>query len=360
MTGGSLSPIPIEFLFDGLDVEEDIYDADCLQIVAKRGVRLDADSIEAIRKFNKNRSVVYVSSGTYKALTKDKSPLEIMSRRKMEESTGYTVVKDQTLQMLNDIANNKTVHEESLRSVSEELSNRLEVIESSSVLALINALAPVDEYLQRHCINVSLLNGLQGRWLGLPKDAVDALVLIGLLHDCGKALMPARILNAPRKLTVVEYEVIKMHPVHTYELLSGFPETVRLAARLHHEKVNGCGYPDSLPEGKIPVEARITAVSDIYDAMVSRRAYKDPKSPFSIISMMMGLRNSELDTLLVDVFALNMPKDLIDKPVKLSDGSIGVVRDFDPQDPEYPVVEVGGKIFKTSSRLNCVSMHMEE
>jgi HD-GYP domain-containing protein (c-di-GMP phosphodiesterase class II) len=94
--------------------------------------------------------------------------------------------------------------------------------------------------------------------------------------------------------------------------------------------------------------------------MVSRRVYKNPQSPFSIISKMKGLKDTELDARLVDVFAENMPLSLIDKPVTMSDGTIGVVREFDQRDPEYPKIEVNGRIIKTSHRLYCTSMYLKE
>jgi HD-GYP domain-containing protein (c-di-GMP phosphodiesterase class II) len=291
----------------------------------------------------------------------DKSPQpHIASRKELEDTTGYSTVKDKTLEMLDNIAKKKTVHMEALYSVTAELSHRLEVTSPSTIISLINALAPIDEYLQRHCINVSLLNGLIGRWMGLPKRDVDKLILVGLLHDCGKALVPPKVLNAPRMLTVVEFEVIKMHPVYTYELLTEFPESLRLASRGHHEKVSGTGYPDRLSLDKIPFEACITAVSDIFDAMVSQRSYKKARSPFTIMSVLNKLRNSDLDARLVNIFNRYMPVELVDKPVMMSNGTIGIVRAFDPDDIEYPMIEVNGKVIKSSENLFCTSMYTRD
>jgi len=241
-----------------------------------------------------------------------------------------------------------------------ELSDRLEVNSPSLILSLINALAPVDEYLQRHCVNVSLLNGLQAQWLGMPKHDVDRLVLAGLLHDCGKALMPPRVLNAPRKLTLIEFEVIKMHVVYSYELLENFPDPVRRAARYHHEKMAGGGYPDKLPRDRITLESRITAVSDVYDAMVSQRAYKKPRSPFRIMAVLAELKDIELDSRLVEVFNKNMPQELINKPVMMSNGSIGAVRAIDPDEIEYPMIEVNGTVIKSGGHLYCTAMYNEK
>jgi len=285
------------------------------------------------------------------------SPAGSGSLREIEETSGYGTVKNKTFELLEEISQKKVMHQESLRSVCADLSKRLEVTLPSTILSLINALAPVDEYLQRHCVNVGLLNGLIGTWLGMGKQEIDDLVLIGLLHDFGKMMIPSRVLMAPRKLTNIEFEVIKMHPVNSYDLLSEFPESLRRAARSHHEKVSGAGYPDGLLNEDIPLGGRITAISDIYDSMVSRRAYKGPISPFSILATLTRMKHTDLDAGLVEVFIAHMPLELYDKPVLMSDGTIGLVRSFDPDDPERPMIEVNGRVIQSSDELHCVSMY---
>jgi len=283
-------------------------------------------------------------------------PAGIGSLLEIEETSGYGTVKNETFGLLEEISHKKVLHQESLRAVWADLSKRLEVTLPSTILSLINALAPVDEYLQRHCVNVGLLNGLQGTWLGLGKQEIDDLVLIGLLHDFGKMMIPSRVLMAPRKLTTIEFEVIKMHPVNSYDLLSEFPEPLRRAARSHHEKVSGAGYPDGLLNEDIPLGGRITAISDIYDSMVSRRAYKGPISPFRILATLTSMKHTALDAGLVEVFIAHMPLELYDKPVLMSDGTVGLVRSFDPDDPERPMIEVNGRVIQSSEELHCVSM----
>ena len=288
------------------------------------------------------------------------SPVVAYHRRELESSTGYSAAKDKTFELLEEISHNKFIRQESLRCISAELSTRLNVTRPSIIISLINALAPVDEYLQRHCINVSLLNGLIGKWMGMERIGVDNLILTGLMHDCGKALIPSRVLKAPRKLNLVEFEVVKMHPINSYELLTEFPEEMRFSARYHHEKINGRGYPDHLEGWEIPLDARITAISDVYDAMVSQRAYKHPSSPFRTLATLSDLRDVDLDAEIVDVFIKNMPNELVDKPVMMSDGSVGIVRSIDGEDLEYPFVEIDGTTVKSDCDLYCTSMYSHE
>lgn len=106
--------------------------------------------------------------------------------------------------------------------------------------------------------------------------------------------------------------------------------------------------------------ARITSISDIYDAMVSKRAYKAASNPFKIISQFANKKFSELDMKLVKVFTDNMPLQLIDKSVLLSDGSIGTVKHIILHDLEFPIVEVNGKIRKTDENFYCVRMILDK
>lgn len=179
--------------------------------------------------------------------------------------------------------------------------------------------------------------------------------MAGLLHDVGKTKIPEEVLNAPRKLTEEEYKIIQMHPVYSYEMLrqGGFDERVRLAARHHHEKINGTGYPDKLKEEEISLFARITAVSDIYDAMVSKRSYKEERLPLDVFDMFYQSKYDGLDMNLVMIFLNNMRKSFINKKVVMSDGQIGNIKYIPPNDSDHPIIECGQTIKQTNRNWYC-------
>lgn len=354
-------PISADLLYAGMIVPHDIFNSTNDVLLMAHGNILNASQIERIKRLNGGAATIYVSTATERIIRKQSVPSSIItSSDVLEEKTGYTEIKHEIVDMLDKISNNnQTSISKQVSVVSNELSLTIESTTPAVILDLVNALASADEYLQRHSINVSLLNGLFGKWLELPKEIVDTLVLVGLLHDCGKTSVPSKILSAPRALTGVEFEVIKTHPLFSYDLLSEFPEVVRRTVRGHHEKINGCGYPDGHAGSDIPYISRITAISDIYDAMVSRRAYKEPKNPFNILAMIGRLSGTELDPQLVDVFISKMPQELMKKPVMLSDGTIGIVASIDRNDIEFPVIISGDRVIKTSNELHCVSMFFE-
>jgi len=356
MKDRNLTPIPLDNLKVGTLAQSDVYSHNSGQLLIKSGTLLDERILERVKSLNENKPMVFLSGLPLSALAMPAEEMETR-RKALEKETGYDTVNNEAFDFLNQVATSKTIEMINLKKVSTQLGNQLGVRSPSIVLSLVNALAPVDEYLQRHCINTALINGLMGKWMGLSAEKTNRLALIGLLHDCGKALTPASILNETRRLTTAEFEIIKTHPLRSYELLSNFPEDVRLAARCHHEKADGSGYPDGLPLEKIPIESRVTTISDIYDALVAQRAYKEPRSPFSTMALLKKLAGTELDPELVDVFVRNMPKELIGKQVVLSNGSIAYIREIDTEDIEYPIVIQYGQAIKTHEALCCKSMY---
>ncbi|MCL2045631.1 MAG: HD-GYP domain-containing protein [Oscillospiraceae bacterium] len=350
----------IDSLYAGMVVPQNIYNADMSLLLVTEGSVLTEARIEQLKRFHDGLGKIYISAETEKLINKRNELLrEAPSTRALEDETGYTGIKEETIAILEKISHDGSVSVPTLYSVSEDLSRAVDVTAPSVIVDLVSALASADEYLQRHCINVGLLNGLIGKWLGMSKEDVDTLILVGLLHDCGKASIPSKILAAPRPLTVVEFEVVKTHPGYSGMLMNDFPEVVKRAARAHHEKFNGSGYPDGLAGDKIPLMGRITAVSDIYDAMVSRRSYKNPNSPFKILSVIDELRDRDLDGRLVDVFVTKMSEELQGKQVVLTDGRVASVISIEPRMLEYPVVQVGGEIIYTNLNLSCLSLYYD-
>jgi HD-GYP domain-containing protein (c-di-GMP phosphodiesterase class II) len=350
----------MDLLFDGMIVPQDIYDADAKLLLIRQGQTLRTSQIDAIRRFNKGRDIIQVTLETQKLLMEHQPADTSAYQTKVENETGYTAIKDEALDMMNDFAQTSTASQDKINTMTSDLSEKVETTKPDLILDIINSLAPVDEYLQRHCINVSLLNGLLGKWLGLPKETVDMLIQVGLVHDCGKLSVPPQVLNAPRKLTAAEFEVIKMHPVYGYEMLSEFPDVIRGGVRGHHEKFGSKGYPDALMGDNIPLAARITAVSDIYDAMVSQRAYKTPRNPFQIITWIQKLRGSELEEAIVNTFIENMPKEMVGKSALLSNGETGFIHEIDSHEIEHPYLrDSSGNVFKSSKALYCTQMVLD-
>jgi HD-GYP domain-containing protein (c-di-GMP phosphodiesterase class II) len=146
-----------------------------------------------------------------------------------------------------------------------------------------------DDYTYMHSVAVCALMVGLGQSLGLDQAACREAGLAGLLHDLGKAGIPLDILNKPGKLSDVEFEQVRNHPRHGYELLRGGGVSAGVAdvCLHHHERIDGGGYPDRLAGASISLLARMAAVCDVYDAITSNRPYKSGWDPSESVARML-------------------------------------------------------------------------
>lgn len=154
---------------------------------------------------------------------------------------------------------------------------RIERISMQIVTALSGAIDAKDTYTNGHSTRVAKYSGEIAKRAGFAVKKQNDIYMMGLLHDVGKIGISDSIINKPAKLTDEEYGVIKNHPVMGAKILENITEFPQLTvgARWHHERYDGKGYPDGIAGEEIPQEARIIAVADAYDAMSSRRSYRD-------------------------------------------------------------------------------------
>ncbi|MBP3206203.1 MAG: response regulator [Lachnospiraceae bacterium] len=145
------------------------------------------------------------------------------------------------------------------------------------VKSLADAIDAKDTYTNGHSGRVAEYAKEIAKRVGYTAQMQDEIYMMGLLHDVGKIGVPDAVINKPSRLTDDEFELIKNHPVMGARILKNIKEMPKLAtgARWHHERYGGGGYPDGLKGEEIPEEARIIAVADAYDAMTSRRSYRE-------------------------------------------------------------------------------------
>lgn len=199
------------------------------------------------------------------------------------------------------------------------------------------------EYTYRHSLNVSILCGLFGKWLGYKDQELHDLILAGLLHDIGKTCICKEILDKPDKLNDQETEVMRMHSQKGYRLLTGtqdIPPAVKLAVLQHHERGDGSGYPLGLANSDISMTGKIVAIADIYDAMTSERVYKKKLPPFAVIETLVEQMYDKLDPELCLTFVSNIRRRLVGAPVQLNNGETGKVLFFSESLGSRPVVQL--------------------
>jgi putative two-component system response regulator len=209
---------------------------------------------------------------------------------------------------------------QSLRATVDERSGKLEealqdlelsetqvwVSQAETIFRLARMVEFRDEETGHHLHRMSSYCEILARRTGASEQHCELLRLASQLHDVGKVAVPDSILLKRGKLTPEEFEVIKGHAETGYKMLAGSgAEVVRLGAliaRTHHERWNGSGYPRGLAGEEIPLEGRIAAIADVFDALTSDRVYRSALPVKSALAMMREERGKHFDPELLDAF----------------------------------------------------------
>lgn len=210
-------------------------------------------------------------------------------------------------------------------------------------LVTLSLLKKTDEYTYAHSVNVTIFAVAFASFLGMPEDRLHNVGLAALLHDYGKALIPNEILTAPRSLTFQEFEIMRSHVALGLEKIKLFssvdPEVVEGIAQ-HHEKHNGTGYPCRLSGKQIGVFGRILSLSDVYDALSSKRVYKGALPPNKALGMMYKMRGQAWAPGYVERFIKMVGIFPVGTAVELSNDHRGIVCRSNPNFPAQPCVLV--------------------
>ncbi len=159
-------------------------------------------------------------------------------------------------------------------------------------------------YRDGHVIRVTKYSLAIAEELGFSEEEKVVLEVAALLHDFGKIGIDENILLKPRKLSEKEKEEVDMHVMRGYYMLAGFNELIEAlgGVRHHHEHYNGSGYPEGLKKDEIPIIARIIAVADAYDAMTSKRPYRNALSKEEAIRELKANAGTQFDPAIVRIF----------------------------------------------------------
>ncbi|MFZ4712504.1 MAG: HD-GYP domain-containing protein [Bacteriovoracaceae bacterium] len=198
-----------------------------------------------------------------------------------------------------------------LVTVIEEMKSKKKKMVELTVKAILNALDQKDHYTFGHSMRVAYFSIVIGEQLGLDSDAMYDLELSALFHDIGKIGIPDSILNKPGRLEEEEFNIMKLHPVKSGEILEGFDgfEQIALNAKLHHERYDGRGYPDGMKGEAIPTYARIILIADTFDAMTSSRPYRKGLPYQVAYDELRQFAGTQFDPKLVELFIKGMNQE---------------------------------------------------
>lgn len=182
--------------------------------------------------------------------------------------------------------------------------------DEATLLSLAQAIELKDPYTRGHCDRVAGFSLMIADPLGFDDQFKQNIKHGGWLHDCGKIGVPDALLNASGKLNDSEFDTIRKHPEWGARVArqAMLPQTVINIIQYHHERFDGEGYPHGLQGTSIPVEARIVSIADIYDALTSKRSYRDALPIKEALELMNSMRGRQLDPELLGIFNDALPE----------------------------------------------------
>lgn len=353
----------------GMRIDQTIVDGTDRVLIA-RGTFLDDYLIKGLRKLGV--SGVYIREGEEEVdeqlrfLEEDEiapETLKTIERLKVADRSKVQISESVRAQVAEGISylcknTDSEQFEDIARNITDDL---MRAIDKNNAIAVdIGILKVSDEYTFKHSVDVATMAMIIAKKLGMSKKEIYDVGIAGLLHDIGKSKISNEILNKPGRLTEEEFAVMKTHATQGYQILKnkrGIKNEIKLAVLQHHEKINGAGYPCGVLADKICPYAKIIAVADIYDALVTERPYKNGFSQRDAVEMIMTM-TEELDIDSLRGFMRSVILYPVGSTVELSNGECAkVVENYETSILRPKVVGLkSGKVYDLTNDVTCANV----
>lgn len=223
---------------------------------------------------------------------------------------------------------------------------------SAGIFDMIHNLRDNSDSVYMHSLNVALISNTLATWMRLPQDDIELATAGGLLHDIGKLKVPQELINKTTPLTEYEKRVMKEHVTKGYDLVKDkdIDISIKNCVLMHHEMRDGSGYPLALKGDKIDNIASIVTVANIYDDLTSKRLYREPVCPFTVIEHFEKEGIDKFNPSVIMTFLSNIVNTFIANRVLLSNGRAGEIIFINPEHLSKPVVKCGTDYVDLSSR----------
>lgn len=257
----------------------------------------------------------------------------------LDFSIKYDQQVNEVKKQLAHIVENGDVDSETLNGLVDDILDTTAT--RSHLFSYMCRLSNTDDVTYHHSMNVSLLASILAKWLHLSDIEIKELAIAGLVHDVGKIKVDQGILNKKGKLSDEEFTHIKQHTTLGYQIIaeSDLSNGIKQAVLMHHEKMNGAGYPLGLSYDRIHEYAKIIAIVDIYDAMTAERPYHKRFHPFHVIRMFEEECYGILDTKILYVFLEHIAHNFLGDKVRLSNDIEGEIIFINKQSPSRPLIQ---------------------
>jgi putative nucleotidyltransferase with HDIG domain len=257
---------------------------------------------------------------------------------------GTPVIRQQTYQKSMELLADRN-YDECMLAANDIVED---LLASESLIPNMTALAAYDRSTFSHSMNVAVTSTLIGMEDGLDEEQLKQIAAAGLLHDIGKTIIPENVLNKPGPLNEEEWEMLKQHPKTGFDMLKDYstiPAVVKHAVLHHHENYDGSGYPFGKTGNQIHKFAKILHVADVWDALISKRSYKEACCPTEALEYIIANGGTLFDPVYVGDFYRCVHPFAPGITVELSNGERAVVAKNYKDNPIRPdvIIERTGK-----------------
>jgi HD-GYP domain-containing protein (c-di-GMP phosphodiesterase class II) len=202
------------------------------------------------------------------------------------------------------------------------------VLRNPDAMLLFSKLWEKGDYIESHALDCAIYMVAFGRFLGMSRDDIVLLSYLGLLQDVGKVKLPTGLIENPARLIPIEYQLAQKHVEHSAEIIrgtAGLPRRLADLATLHHERLDGSGYPRRLKGNEIGMIGSIAGIVDTFDALTARRPYAAPISPSEALKVLYKARGTLFDPYLVEQFIRCIGIYPLGSMVELNGGEVGTI-----------------------------------
>ncbi|MCU8072516.1 HD-GYP domain-containing protein [Shewanella sp. SM32] len=272
--------------------------------------------------------------------TDNKKALISRDKQQAQAKVMLTEAKDLIRKVLSETFEGKAIEVAPFEALADTMIES--VMLDADALKCMSALRSKDAYLLEHSVNVAFLLVTFGKYLKLDRVMLREMAVGGILHDIGKIKVDNKVLHKPGKLTPEEFEHMKLHQVYALEIMNetnGLSQISKDICLMHHEKLDGRGYPRGLKGDEIPRHGRMSCIVDIFDALTATRCYKEAMSPAAAFKILLSLTPFHLDQELVYEFIRCIGVYPVGSLVELSDGRVGIVWASKDRDALHPIVK---------------------
>lgn len=287
----------------------------------------------------------------YNKRVQKKSVDKVKQYREVEEE-----FRDMALKLpktFRQLASENGIAMNEIREFSQKILNELKP--GSIIIKNIVLYGSGTDSIYRHGVNVAALSALLGKWVGIEKSQLNLLVYSAILHDFGKTKIDRELLKKEEALTKNEFNTIKTHAQVGYNIIkniSFLDKAVSYGVLMHHERLDGSGYPLGLKEGAIHPFAKIIAIADVFDAINSDRGYKSKKPPFEALQIVKSESLGKLDYEYAKVFLEHIVTYYTGEEVLLNTNDKCKIIQMNVNDLERPLVLKNGEFIDLAKEKN--------